>query len=56
MVDSSGEVDLGRLEWIVCGEMDGQEEDSALERAVTLAKNEQQPPKESRRPVNLRDP
>jgi hypothetical protein len=36
VVDSSGEVDLGWLEWVVCGEVDGQEEDAALERAVTL--------------------
>jgi hypothetical protein len=29
MVDAGGEVDLGRLEGIVCGEMDGEEEDTA---------------------------
>lgn len=29
MVDAGGEVDLGWLERIVCGEMDGQEEDAA---------------------------
>lgn len=36
MIDSSGEVDLWWLEGIVCGEMDGQEEDTALEWTVAL--------------------
>ena len=30
MIDSSGERHLGRLEWIVSGEVNGQEEDSSL--------------------------
>jgi hypothetical protein len=30
VVDSSGKVDLWRLEWIVGGEVDGKEEDAAL--------------------------
>lgn len=32
VVDSGGEVDLWRLEWVVRGEVDGKEEDAALER------------------------
>lgn len=38
MVDTGSEVDLWRLEGVVCGEVDGQEEDAALEWTVTLAK------------------
>ena len=34
MIDLRGECDLGRLEGVVCGEVDGEEEDSALVRAV----------------------
>ena len=34
MIDLCGECDLGRLEGVVCGEVDGEEEDSALVRAV----------------------
>ena len=37
MVDASGESDLGRLEWIVGGEVNGQEEHSALVRTVGRA-------------------
>ena len=29
VVDAGGEVDLGRLERVVCGEVDGEEEDTA---------------------------
>ena len=36
MVDTGSEVDLWWLEGIVCGEVDGQEEDAALEWTVTL--------------------
>jgi hypothetical protein len=36
VVDAGGEVDLGRLEGIVCREVDGQEEDTALEWRVAL--------------------
>lgn len=36
MVDASCEVDLRGLEGIICREVDGQEEDAALERTVTL--------------------
>ena len=36
VVDAGGEVDLRRLEGIVCREVDGQEEDAALEWRVTL--------------------
>ena len=36
MVDAGGEVDLWWLEWVVCREVDGQEEDTALEWTVTL--------------------
>ena len=36
MIDSSREIHLRGLEGIVCGEMNGQKEDTALERAVTL--------------------
>jgi hypothetical protein len=38
VVDSGSEVDLRWLEGVVCGKVDGQEEDTALERAVTLHK------------------
>lgn len=40
MVDASGEVDLGGLERVVCREVDGQEEDTARVRRVTLQGNE----------------
>ena len=36
VVDASGEVDLGRLERVVCGEVDRQEEHTALVRRVLL--------------------
>jgi len=36
MVDSSREVDLRRLEWVVGWEVDGKEEDAALEWTVAL--------------------
>lgn len=36
VVDAGGEVDFGWLEWVVCREVDGQEEDAALEWTVTL--------------------
>lgn len=36
VVDASCEVDLGRLEGIVCGEVDGEEENTAGVRRVTL--------------------
>ena len=36
MIDSGCEVDLRWLEGVVCREVDGQEEYTALERAVTL--------------------
>jgi len=35
MIDSGGEVDLRWLKRVVCGKVDGQEEDTSLERAVT---------------------
>ena len=36
VVDAGGEVDLGRLERVVCGEMDGEEKDTAGVWRVTL--------------------
>ena len=36
MVDSSREVDLRRLEWVVGWEVDGKEEDAALEWTIAL--------------------
>jgi len=36
VVDTGGEVDLGRLEGVVCGEVDGEEEDTARVWGVTL--------------------
>ena len=36
VVDAGGEVDLGRLEGVVCGEMDGEEEDTARVWGVAL--------------------
>ena len=36
VVDAGGEVDLGRLEGVVCGEVDGEEEDTARVWGVTL--------------------
>lgn len=36
VVDASGEVDLGRLEGVVCGEVDGEEEDTARVWGVAL--------------------
>jgi hypothetical protein len=36
MVDACGEVDLGRLEGIVCGEMDGEEENASRVWGVGL--------------------
>lgn len=36
MIDAGGEVDFRGLERVVCGEVDGQEEDTALEWTVTL--------------------
>lgn len=38
MVDARGEVDLGGLEGIVCGEVDGEEEDTAGIWGVALFK------------------
>lgn len=38
MVDASGKVDLGRLEGIVCGEVDGEEEDTSGVRRIALLK------------------
>ena len=38
MVDSGCEIDLRWLEGIVGGKVDGQEEDTALKRAITLSK------------------
>jgi len=35
VIDASGEVDLWWLEWVVCREMDGEEEDSARVWRVT---------------------
>lgn len=29
VIDTGGEVDLGRLEWVVCWEVDGEEEDTS---------------------------
>ena len=37
MVDASGESDFRRLEWVVGGEVDIEEEDAAGVRAVTLS-------------------
>ena len=36
VVDAGGEVDLGRLEWVVCWEVDCEEEDTARVWGVTL--------------------
>jgi hypothetical protein len=36
MVDSSREVDLRGLEWVVGWEVDGKEEDAALEWTIAL--------------------
>jgi len=36
VIDAGGEVDLWRLEGVVCGEMDGEEEDTARVRRITL--------------------
>lgn len=36
MVDSGGEVDLRWLEWVVCWEVDGEEEDTTRVWRVTL--------------------
>lgn len=36
VVDAGREVDLGRLEGVVCGEVDGEEEDTARVWGVTL--------------------
>ena len=36
VVDAGGEVDLGRLEGVVCGKVDGEEKDAALEWRVAL--------------------
>lgn len=36
VVDAGCEVDLGRLEGVVCGKVDGEEEDTAGVRRVTL--------------------
>jgi hypothetical protein len=36
VVDAGGEVDLGGLERVVCGEVDGEEEDTARVWGVTL--------------------
>lgn len=36
MIDASGEVDFGWLEWVIGREVDGQEEDAALEWRVAL--------------------
>lgn len=41
MVDASGEVDLGRLEGIVCGKVDGEEEDTTGIWRVALRKRRQ---------------
>jgi len=38
VVDAGGEVDLGRLEWVVCGKVDGKEKDAALERRISLVR------------------
>jgi len=38
VVDAGGEVDLGRLEGVVCGKVDGKEKHAALERRVSLVK------------------
>jgi len=35
VIDAGGEVDLGRLERVVCGEVDGEEEDTARVWGVT---------------------
>jgi hypothetical protein len=37
MIDSGGEVDLGWLEGIVCGKVDSQKEDTALEWRIALS-------------------
>lgn len=36
VVDTGGEVDLGRLEGVVCGEVDGEEEDTSRVGRVAL--------------------
>jgi len=46
MVDSSGEVNLWWLEGIVCREVYGEEEDAALERAVTWTHDRSLPVKQ----------
>jgi len=38
VVDASGEVDLGRLEGVVCGKVDGKEKHAALEWRVSLVR------------------
>ena len=43
MIDTGGEVDLGGLERIVCGEMYGKKEDTARVRRVALLKAVCQP-------------
>lgn len=37
VVNARGELDLGRLEGVVCGEVDGKEEDASLVRRVGRA-------------------
>jgi hypothetical protein len=37
VIDSGGEVDLGRLKGVVCGKVDGEEEDTARVWRVTLS-------------------
>lgn len=39
VVDAGGEVDLRRLEWVVRGEMDGEEEDTSGVWRVSLEKD-----------------
>lgn len=39
VVDAGGEVDLGWLEWVVRGEMDGEEEDTSGVWRVSLEKD-----------------
>jgi hypothetical protein len=41
VVDAGSEVDLGRLEGVVCGEMDCEEEDTARVWGITLYKMRQ---------------
>jgi hypothetical protein len=36
VVDASCEVHLGRLEGVICGEMDGEKEDTTRVRRITL--------------------